>query len=620
MTGSPLSTALTAISQRCFRPRVRTKCLSKLFILVLSIPFLTSFIAAQPPPRKNILVISELGETHPAIATVTREITTGLSDNHHYQIELYIESLDTETFPTEEAQREFTEWITRRYRNQKPAAIVAIGPSPIAYLTGPAQSIFPDTPIVFCGSIQEMTASPRLDSRFTGTWLHLETAKTIDVALTMFPHTRHIAVVAGSSPFDQGALAVTRTATKSFEGKFDLIYLTDLTMDDLLTKLKNLPDHTIVLYNSFFRDAAGTPFVNATAALPMVANAANVPVFGMSDSYLGHGIVGGDLLSFVEQGRIATRIVSSILDGKKPNEIPTSTAPSVYMFDWKQLRRWKLKESTLPVGSVVYFHEWSFWERTWWIWVTSLSIILGLVILTAYLLRSRRQLRLARDAQLEMSGLLINAQESERRRLASELHDDFSQRLALLALGLENAAEAISTSPQDATRQLHELLNSASEIGADIHTLSHRLHSSSLESLGLIPAVTALCKEFTTQQGIKIDFRYDNVPRGISPNAALCVFRIIQEALRNLKKYSGAKEAAVILKNPGDKLEVAVCDKGLGFDLKTLANNEGLGIRSMAERARLAGGAFKIHSAPGRGTTVEAWVPIGTQNLPEGES
>lgn len=592
-----------------------TKCICVLFLLVLSVVCESPLLSAQVPPRKNILIVTEVGETHPAIAMVTKELATGLGSDPRYQIEFYIESLNATIFRTEESKREFTDWLVRRYHEQKPDIIVAVGPNLIAFLASGAGSIFPETPVVFCGGIREMAPSAKLDSRFTGTWLHLDAGKTIDAALRLFPRTRHIAIVAGSSAFDLEALAITRGEMKAYEDKLDLIYLTDLSMNDLLARLKQLPDNTVVLYNSLFRDAAGTLFVNATTALPMVANGAKAPVFGMADSYLGHGIVGGDLMSFTEQGRIATRIVFELLDGKKPSETPISTAPSVYMFDWKEMRRWKLKESALPAGSVVYFRQLSFWERTWWIWMISLSIILALAAFSAYLLRSRMQLRSAIDGRLQLSGMLINAEEKERSRLASELHDDFSQRLALLALGLENAAEAISLSPEDASRQLQELVNSTSEIGADLHTLSHHLHSSTLESLGLVPAVTALCKEFSRHQGIEIGLACDGVPRAVDSNVALCAFRIVQEGLRNLKKYSGVKEAVVDLKKSGHRLQVAVRDNGCGFDLRTLRQNEGLGIRSMTERARLLGGEFKIRSAPGQGTRIEAWIPFEVQGV-----
>jgi len=157
---------------------------------------------------------------------------------------------------------------------------------------------------------------------------------------------------------------------------------------------------------------------------------------------------------------------------------------------------------------------------------------------------------------------------------------------------------------------LHELARSTSELGSDLHTLSHRLHSSTLESLGLVPAVDALCREFTCKQGIRVQFSSDEIPRSINPDTALCIFRIVQEALRNLKKYSGAAEAEVDLRMTGGRLEISVRDEGRGFSLSDLGQNGGLGIRSMEQRARLLGGKFEIHSEPGKGTKLEAWVPL----------
>jgi signal transduction histidine kinase len=219
-------------------------------------------------------------------------------------------------------------------------------------------------------------------------------------------------------------------------------------------------------------------------------------------------------------------------------------------------------------------------------------------------------LKRAQNRQLGLSGMLITAQERERSRLASEIHDDFSQRLALIALELGNAEESISTSPDKATQQVRNILNSASELGADLHTLSHRLHSSTLERLGLVPGVSALCREFAAQQGIEIDFLPENVPSSVHPDVALCLFRIVQEGLRNLKKHSGASKGQVRLRKAGDKLLVSVYDEGIGFDARDLGEKEGLGIRSMEERTYLLGGRFEIRSKPGRGTRIEASLPL----------
>jgi signal transduction histidine kinase len=163
----------------------------------------------------------------------------------------------------------------------------------------------------------------------------------------------------------------------------------------------------------------------------------------------------------------------------------------------------------------------------------------GISAITIYLQRSRKQLTLAKEKQMQLSGLLINAEEKERSRVASELHDDFSQRLAILALGLENVQEATPASFSGVHKQLHELSKSTSELGSDLYTLSHRLHSSTLESLGLVPAVDSLCREFTCKQGIRVHFSSDEISRSINPDVALCIFRIVQEALRNLKKWCG---------------------------------------------------------------------------------
>ena len=239
------------------------------------------------------------------------------------------------------------------------------------------------------------------------------------------------------------------------------------------------------------------------------------------------------------------------------------------------------------------------------LWVAALVVTLCISAIALYV-----RLKRAKKHQLSLSGMLINAQERERCRLASEIHDDFSQRLALLSLELGNAEEAIVTAPDAAARKVHDLLNSASEIGADLHTLSHRLHSSTLESLGLVPGVTALCEEFTIQQGIEIDFLPGEVPRSVHPDVALCLFRIVQEGLRNLKKHSGAARAQVRLRRVGDKLLVSVVDEGIGFNVRDLGEKEGLGVRSMEERAFLLGGRFEIHSKPGKGTRIEASVPL----------
>jgi signal transduction histidine kinase/ABC-type uncharacterized transport system substrate-binding protein len=566
--------------------------------------------AAQAPLARDVLILSDVGMSHSLTAEVTQQIVAGVRETPERHIEFYSESLDLQAFPGAPSPEDARDWLAKKYGDHKLDVVVAVGPGAIEFLSDDAQTLFRDVPIVICGSSSDQASNPKLDARFTGTWVKLEPEQTLELALHLFPDTRQVFVVGGSSDFDKVVMSLTKKALSSVKTKSEITYLTDMEMNKLLEKLRNLPEHSIELYTSFFRDSAGNKFLNASKALPMVAAASNGPDFGMSDTYIGQGIVGGYVLPFGKQAKITAQIVSELLDGKKAEELPVETLASEYLFDWRELQHWHIPEASLPFGSVIMFREPSLWDRAKWIWITSLLIIAVLSSITIYLQHSRKQLTLAKEKQMQLSGLLINAEEKERSRVASELHDDFSQRLAILALGLENVDEATPASLDHVHKQLHELARSTSELGSDLHTLSHRLHSSTLESLGLVPAVDALCREFTCKQGIRVHFSSDEIPRSISPDAALCIFRIVQEALRNLKKYSGAEEAEVDLRMTGGRLEISVRDEGRGFSLSDLGQNGGIGIRSMEQRTRLLGGKFEIHSGPGKGTTLEAWVPF----------
>ena len=557
---------------------------------------------------RRVAVFYELGLSSPAVALLDRELRAVL-DNSRYQIELYPEYLETTLFDDPEEQQQFRESYIRKYQNRRPDLIIALGPSPLRFIVEAHEKYFAGIPIVFGGTSEQQADNPTLDSHFTGCWTNFEPEKTLDVALRLQPGSSHVVVVGGISDFDKHLEAIFRERLHGYEASLDFTYLTDLDMPTLLERLKHLPDHTIVFYTHLGKDGRGVRYLGSSQAGPMVADAANAPVFGLSDVDLGRGQVGGYLHSFAKEGAIVGTMAVRVLNGERTKDIPIVRGANVYQFDWRALRRWGFREIDLPPDSEVLFRPPTLWQRTSRISVTVLVFSLCLSALVLYI-----RLKRAKGRQMTLSGMLITAQETERSRLASEIHDDFSQRLALMALELETAEETIVTSPDEAVQQVHNVLNAASEIGADLHTLSHRLHSSTLERLGLVPGITALCREFAVQQGVEVDFLADDVPRSVHPDVALCLFRIVQEGLRNMKKHSGATKAQVRLRKIGDKLRVSVIDEGSGFDLHDLGGKEGLGVRSMEERAYLLGGRFEVHSKPGKGTRIEAVVPSPSEN------
>jgi PAS domain S-box-containing protein len=210
----------------------------------------------------------------------------------------------------------------------------------------------------------------------------------------------------------------------------------------------------------------------------------------------------------------------------------------------------------------------------------------------------------------ELSGRLINAQEQERTRIARELHDDFSQRLALQGIGLAQLWKKLPESDLEERAKVQELMKRTQEISSDMHALSHQLHSSKLEHVGLAPALMGLCKEFSSKFKIQIEFtdRIDSFE--IPKDVALCLFRVAQEALSNVFKHSQAKDVRVDLGGAKNEIELRIVDSGLGFD-SSLSNREsGLGLISMRERLRLVGGRLSVHSVPLHGTEVVAEVQL----------
>ncbi len=433
--------------------------------------------------------------------------------------------------------------LSGQYRHLKLDLIVLVGPNAIRLLAEP-KTIFPNVPVVFCCTVLGMI-DQIADNRATGSWFQLEPAKTVEAALGLVPGTRHLFVVAGQSDYDRGLTALVKTDLVSYENKLDVTYLTDLPMSKLLERLRHLPDHSMVLFLSFFKDVQGREFLSTAEALPMIAGAANAPVFGIADTYLGHGVVGGFVVSAEEQGKIMGRDALEILAGKPPQDIPVVRGPSLYLFDWRQLQRWNLDERRLPAGSTVLFRRPTLWEQYRRTLPIGLLVLAGLSLLTIYLLFERRQLHVARNEQMHLSGMLINAQEDERAGWHRRLHDDFSQRLAVLSLGLETAADGIPESLQETNRQMRELMESASELGADLHSLSHRLHSSTLERLGLAAGVASFCEGIQPlNKESRLYSRHEDVPRSVSPEIALCLFRIVQEATQECAKAQWGSSCA----------------------------------------------------------------------------
>ena len=960
-------------------------------VLVRSLP--GNVGATEREPIRRVLILYEAGTAYPGVNLIDQGIRAAL-DASPYRLEVYREYMDSILFPDPADQQRFREFYIRKYQNRRPDVIITMGPSPLKFVVEMRGRGFPGVPIVFCYPTW-LPGSPKLPSDFTGVENDLAPSETIQAALRLRPGTRHIIVVGGTSFIDRQAQGLIKEQLRTYEGNFDFSYLTTLTMPDLLERLKQLPDHSIVLLIDFSQDAAGRKFIPASEAAPAVAAAANAPVFSLVDSFVNHGVVGGKVSPIREIGGIAGGMALRILKGERPQDVPRVKAPTVYMFDWRALKRWGLNERNLPAGSIVLNRQPTFWELYWRYVITGVLLLLAqaLIILALLWQRGRRrkteaelrnsQLRLegiveaamdaviaidegqrivvfndtaeqmfgcpARDAigspidrfiperfreahrghirhfddagttarrtmgasgalwglrangkefpieaaisqtragaggkklftvivrditerkqaedarfrhaaivessddgiisldrdgvitgwnaaaqrvygytaaevlgrsvyiiippemreeeaglfrqvldgkrvehyetirmtkeakridvsftlsplrdwtgkivgaskiarditlgklaeaalreseerfrlianaapvmiwmsgpderwtyvnrpwleftgrtlqaelgsgraervhpedlepfqetysrafeqresfQMEyrlrrhdgeyrwifdhgvprfnangsfagyigsvidvterkqaeealssVSRRLIEAHEEERTWIARELHDDINQRIALLAVSLEGLKQDLPASNGQMSRRFKEVQEQVSDLGIGIQALSHRLHSSKLEYLGLAAACEGFCREFSVQQNVEIDFHSQDIPKELPQETALCLFRVLQEALQNAAKHSGVRQFEVLLKATSNEIQLSVHDSGVGFDVQKAMSGHGLGFTSMKERMKLIDGHLSIDLKPQGGTTIHARARLGPKSM-----
>jgi len=271
---------------------------------------------------------------------------------------------------------------------------------------------------------------------------------------------------------------------------------------------------------------------------------------------------------------------------------------------WKEIHRRALAGETLRaeqdpwdrMGSTI----WLRWEIRPWL---NLEGVPGGILVFSEDITRRKQME---EALSRMSRNLIESQEQERTRIGRELHDDINQRLAMLAIELEQLQE----NPSDNRSRLQELRKQTIEISDDVQALSHELDSSKLERLGAIGGMRSWCREFGERQGIQVEFKSPEAKISLPREIGLCLFRVLQEALHNAAKYSGVRRIEVQLREDAGEIHLLVSDLGRGFDLETAKEGRGLGLTSMQERIRLINGIIEIRSKPMGGTTIHVHVSL----------
>ncbi len=246
-------------------------------------------------------------------------------------------------------------------------------------------------------------------------------------------------------------------------------------------------------------------------------------------------------------------------------------------------------------------------------WIHHLALVgtrdaAGRAVKTFGVVRDVSERQAAEDKLRDLSGRLIRAHEEQRALLARELHDDITQRLAVLAIEVGRAELIAPSGPQAAV--MREVRDGLARLSEDVHSLAYQLHPSVLEELGLAEALRTECERIGRSGRVNLSAEIDPLPAAIGKDAALCLFRVAQEALSNVVHHASASTASITLRLRDGGLLLTVRDDGIGFNLESPGKGRSLGLASMHERVQLVGGTLDIEGGSGRGTAIVAWVPV----------
>jgi len=556
-----------------------------------------------------VLVLYWYNKDYPWNVKFDQRFQVSLRANPSMTIEYYSEYLESNRFPGESQMQVFRDYLINKYSNHPIDIVVAASDAALDFLLKYRTDLFPRSAIVFIASRYPTDEETVNDPGLTGIVNLSAHAKTVELARRLHPDTQQIYVINGTLEHDRRLETLARRELTGVSGA-DVTYLTDLPLQNLISTVKNLPEHSIVLYVWQQSQNAEEPVLESADIFGSIVPSTKVPIYGLTLPLIGAGSVGGYINTADDSGAKVAQIVVQIANGVRAKDIAIEPAPAVPIFDWRQLQRWKIAESNLPAGSIVEFRQLSFWQQYKFRIIAAMTIFLLQAVLIAGLLIERRRERQGRKKILEgeqqlqqLTGRLIQLQDEERRRIAAELHDGLGQSLviiknrAMICLRDTAAVERV-------TAQLAEISSTASSAIDEVHGIAYNLRPYELDRLGLVKSIEAMVSKLSNSSSIEFSTDIDPVDGLLSRAGETSIYRIIQEGLNNVVKHAEATKVNVKVKQSHRELVICVSDNGKGITKPAgeEVNGHGFGLAGIAERARMLGGHSAIESLPGHGT------------------
>ena len=591
-------------------------------------------VAAEGAPCR-IVSLTSTDPYLPAFIAINDAMLDTIRSRAGCRTEFYSETLDMLRFPREQFEQEAVALMRKKYQHVKIDLVVATETAALDFAERYASELWPDAAIVFHSVPLSALRGRTLGPRTTGIPVRYDVGATLELALRLRPAARRVVVVAGTAEFDRGMVGLARAALESPARKSQVDYLVDLSVGDTLAAVAKLPPDAIVLYLSMSRDGDGAPQVPRDV-LTRLATASPAPVFGLFETYVGHGIAAGTIAGFAAQGRRAGELAARVLRGERPAElgVQAPVAPAC-IADWRQLRHWGIDEGLLPAGCELRFKELGAWGRYRWQILAGLAVILAQAALIALLwVQRRRQRRAELAAQQHRVELAHAGRLAVIGELTAAIAHEVNQPLGAILANVD-AADMLLDSGTARLDEVRAILTDvrkddlrATEVIRRLRTLLAK-HESAREPLDMnetIAEVVRLLETEARRRVVELVTKLDRAaPTAIADRVQIqqVLLNLIVNAMDAMADTPIPQRRVVVRtsRSAGGGVEVAVSDRGNGipadhlpklFDSYFTTKPQGMGLGLSIARSIIEahGGRIWAESEAQGGATFRFTLPF----------
>ena len=571
--------------------------------------------ASQGVGIKRVVILY----THRQMSPINKQWHSGIVDGikqvYDGPMDIETEYMDVVLQDDKEYFHEWSEVLRLKYSKYPPDVVIPVFFPAYAFAVMNREMFFPGCPMVFCAVPQSFAESQKSKRNITGVGAQFDNRPSMEVIKKVLPGTKKLLVLSGKSRLDIWLSEIAMRQSEIAFPEIEFKALAGLTPAEAALEFVQAGPDTAGLLLSFELDNYGNR-MNTTEYLHELNKVSKVPIFGCYDTILGHGILGGALVSPTDFGNATGKIAGRVLNGESADDIPKDYSQTYTIaFDHEVLRKFGISESRLPVGAKVINRKPTIWSQYGrYISTGVAALLVQSAIIVSLLLNRSKRIAAEKEAQ-SLAGRILSAGEEERRYLARELHDDVSQRLAAVSIETGTLENKMSESSEIKV-PLGKLKKNLISICDDLHRMSRHMHPSVLDDFGLSEALRSECGELSQRWGIPIELhcskRFPEIPKSV----ALCLYRVAQESLWNAIRHSGGSKITIELKSDAEFVYMDISDDGKGFEPSTVQKTRRLGLASMSERIRLVSGTIRTRSAPGQGVTISVVAPIPEASSP----